>query len=249
MGGTLFRAGMAEALGTFFLTFVGGAAICMNAHMSLPGVAPAVGIVGFGLLGIALAHGLALMAAVYMAAGKSGGHINPAVSIGLWLIGKIKANQMIAYVFFQLLGAVAAGIAIWAMFPAYRGAAPSLGTPEFISDGSDYAIGTMKAIGIEALLTFMLMTVVLLTAVDAGRAARQMFGLCIGMTVTFNILIAGQYTGAAMNPARYFGPAVVSGQLSQLGAYFIGPIIGAALAAFFYKLFLEDKSPEAAEAA
>jgi len=249
MENNLFRAGIAEALGVFFLVFVGGSAICMDAFMKLPGVAPATGIVGIGFVGIALAHGLALMAAIYMTAGKSGAHINPAVSIGLWAIGKINANRMLVYVVLQLVGAVIAGVAIWAMFSMFKSNAPYLGNPSYIDDpSSDYALSMVKAIGIEALLTFLLMTVVLNTAVDAGRTARQMFGIAIGLTVTFCILIAGPYTGAAMNPARYFGTAVVSGKLSQLAVYFVGPIVGALIASFFYKLFMEEKQDAVAEA-
>jgi glycerol uptake facilitator-like aquaporin len=81
-----------------------------------------------------------------------------------------------------------------------------------------------------------------MTAVDANKSARQMFGFCIGMAVFLGIMIGGPYTGAAMNPARYFGTAAVSGKLDpQLLVYFIGPIVGAAIAAIVYKLFLEEK--------
>ena len=244
MGRSLFHAGMAEALGTFFLTFVGGSAMCMDQFMGLPGMAPQVGIVGIGLLGVALAHGLALMVAVYMTANKSGAHINPAVSFGLWAIGKIKATQMLVYAVMQLAGAVVGGFAVWALF--YKQVS-TLANLHFETESS-YALSPVKAMGIEALLTFLLMTVVLNTAVDAGRAARQMFGLCIGMTVTFGILIGGPFTGAAMNPARYFGTAVASGHLEQLWVYFVGPILGAVLAAFFYKLFMETPAENAAAA-
>jgi len=237
---------MAEALGTFFLTFVGGGAVCMNQHMAQPGVAPTAGIVGFGLMGIALAHGLALMCAVYMAAGKSGGHINPAVTIGLLAIGKIKPNQAAMYVGMQFVGAVAGGIAVLSMFGAYKGVSPYLGTPYYNGDpNTDFAIGMVRAIGIEALLTFLLMSVVLHVAVDSARAAKQMFGLCIGMAVTFCILLGGPYTGAAMNPARYFGTAVVSGKVDQMLVYFVGPIVGAIAAALFYKFFTEEKGATA----
>lgn len=247
LGNSMFRAGMAEALGTFLLTFIGGAAICMNKFMAQPGIAPAVGEVGYGLLGIALAHGLALMCAVYMTAGISGAHINPAITIGMLVIGKIRTGQAFTYIGMQLAGAVAGGIGVWAMFASYRGLPPYLGLPSYDSDpGSQFAMSMAKAIGVEAMLTFVLMSVVLHTAVDAGRAARQMFGLCIGMAVTMGILIGGQYTGAAMNPARYFGPAVVSGQVSQMLVYFIGPIVGAVLAALFYKIFTETKEGQAA---
>jgi MIP family channel proteins len=244
MRGGLMKAGMAEALGVFFLVFVGGASICMDQYLT------AMNKPGFGLLGIALAHGFALMVAVYMAAGKSGAHINPAVTIGLWAIGKAKANQAMTYILMQLAGATVGGLALFGMFSTMRTAAPYLGTPSYVSDVNfPEALSMPKAIGIEMMLTFLLMTVVLNTAVDAGRVARQMFGLCIGMTVTFGVLIGGPYTGAAMNPSRYFGPAVVSGQVSQLVVYFVGPILGALVAALFYKFCMEQKEESAAEAA
>jgi MIP family channel proteins len=236
MGSNLFRAGVAEALGVFFLTFVGGSAICMNEYMAMTGQA------GFGLLGVALAHGLALMIGVYAFAGRSGGHINPAVTIGLFVIGKVKANQMLTYVLMQLIGGVMGGLGVWGMFSRFRENAPYLGNLSYDSE----TLSMVKAIGIEGMLTFVLMLTILMVAVDAGRTARQMFGFCIGMAVTIGILIGGPFTGAAMNPARYFGTASVSGELSQLAVYFIGPILGAIAAALVYKIFLEDKAPEAA---
>ena len=240
MGTNLFRAGIAEAIGVFMLTFVGGSAICMNAFMQLNSTGETAA--GFGLLGVALAHGLALMVAVYAFASRSGGHINPAVTIGLFVIGKIRANQMLTYVFMQLIGGVIGGLCVWAMFSMFKSNAPFLGHLSY--DAA--ALSIPKAIGIEAMLTFVLMMTVLMTAVDASRSARQMFGLCIGMAVTFGILIGGPYTGAAMNPARYFGTAAVAGKVDQLLVYFVGPIAGAIIAALIYKLFLEDRSSDAA---
>jgi len=196
----------------------------------------------YGLFGIAIAHGVALMIAVYAFAGRSGGHINPAVTIGLFVIGKVKANQMLTYVFMQLLGGVLGGLGVWGMFSRFKDTFPYLGNTSFDAE----ALSMVKAIGIEGMLTFILMLTVLMCAVDAGRSARQMFGLCIGAAVTIGIMIGGPYTGAAMNPARYFGTAAVSGEVSQLAVYFIGPILGAIAAALVYKLFLEDKASDAA---
>jgi len=222
------------------LTFIGGSAICMNAFMKLPGVGGPTD--GFGLLGIALAHGFALMLAVYMFASRSGGHINPAITIGLFLIGKVKANQMVTYVFMQLVGGVIGGLGVLAMFTMFKNNAPYLGHLSYDSQ----SLSMVKAIGIEAMLTFVLMLTVLMTAVDTSKSARQMFGFCIGMAVFLGIMVGGPYTGAAMNPARYFGTAAVSGNVSQLLVYFIGPIAGAAIAAILYKLFLEEKDAVAA---
>src|SRR5205085_7644001 len=143
------------------------------------------------------------------------------------------------------IGAVVGGYAVWSLFSK---TVPSLAYLHFDTE-TTYALSPIKAAGIEALLTFLLMTVVLNTAVDAGRAARQMFGFAIGMTVTFCILAAGPFTGAAMNPARYFGTAMASGHLDQLWVYFAGPAVGAVLAAFFYKFFMETLAEPAGEQA
>jgi MIP family channel proteins len=222
------------------LTFIGGSAMCMNAFMKLPGIGGPTD--GFGLLGVALAHGFAIMLAVYMFASRSGGHINPAVTIGLFVLGKVKANQMVTYVFMQLVGGVLGGLGVLAMFTMFKENAPKLGHLTY----NEESLSMVKAIGIEAMLTFVLMLTVLMTAVDASRSARQMFGFCIGMAVFLGVLIGGPYTGAAMNPARYFGTAAVSGNLSQLFVYFIGPIAGAIAAALVYKFFLEEKNAVAA---
>ena len=243
----MFRAGFAEALGTFFLTFIAGSAICMNSFMSSPEYGGTPGA-AYGMLGIALATGMGLMFAVYATAGIYGAHLNPAVTFGLMAIGKCESKRAWTYIFFQLMGAVVGGIAVLGMFSMYRNGSPYLGTPSFVSDPNfNGSLSPIKAVGIEATMTFVLMMVVLLTGIDKNRAARQMFGLCIGMAVFVGILIAGQTTGAGLNPARYFGTAVVSGQLSQLWVYFVGPILGALVAAFLYKFILETKEDAATE--
>lgn len=245
MRSPLFQAGIAEALGVFMLTFIGGGAICMDVWSVEYGRVDAGLLKGqVGLLGIALAHGFALMVGIYIAAGKSGGHINPAVSIGMWIAGKMPLGRALVYCFYQLLGAVVAGLSLWAMFPIFRGSSPYLGTPSFDDSGGPGAFMMPKAIGFEALLTFVLVITVFMVAVDASRAARQIFGITIGFVLVGLILIGGNLTGAALNPARYFGPAVVSGQVSQLVVYFVGPLLGGGLAAIFYRLFLATPEKE-----
>ncbi len=234
------KAGLAEAFGVFLLVFIGGSSICMDNYMTSD-----MRSTGLGVVGIAFAHGLALMLGVYASAGISGGHCNPAVTIGLWIIGKVEAARAIGYIVFQLLGGIIGGLFVLALFPDMRDNLPYLGAPRFISEGEG-AISSIKAIGIEAIFTFILMMVVLLIAVDRGRVAKQMFGLCIGMTVTTLALIGG-FTGGAMNPARHFGPALVSSEsavLSQVPVYFAGPIIGAIIAALVYKFVFATPDEE-----
>lgn len=227
-----FRAGVVEALGVFLLVFAGGSAICMDVYTA--GFGGGAGKVG--LIGVALAHGLALSAGIYAAAGHSKAIINPAVTFGLMLIGKMRIGEAINYIIMQLIGGVLGGLAVWSLFRNMRDSSPYLGTPD-LGDN----VGPLQGIATEALLTFVLTIVILLVAFDAGRKARQMFGLIIGFTVTFCIFVAGPFTGAAMNPARYFGTAAVSGHLEYLGVYFAGPILGAVIASLFYKFLLETK--------
>lgn len=243
----MFRAGFAEAIGTFILTFITGSAVCMNSFMNSPEYGGTAGT-AFGMLGMALASGMAVLIAVYATAGISGAHLNPAITFGMMAIGKCESKRAWTYIFFQLIGAVVGGLAILGSFSMYRNGSPYLGTPSFVSDPNfNGSLSPIKAVGIEATVTFILMMIVLMTGIDKSRAARQMFGLCIGMAVFTGIMIAGQTTGAAMNPARYFGPAVVSGQLGQLWVYFVGPIVGALVAAFLYKFVLETKEETTTE--
>lgn len=234
MTGGLFKAGIAEGLGVFFLVLFGGAAICMDTYLSSTQQG------GIGLLAIALAHGIALMVAVYITAGISGGHINPAVSIALALIGKCGAKAASVYVIMQILGGVVGGLAVWSLFPTMRDTPPYLGTPQ-LGEG----VGMLQGIGTEALMTFALVIVVIMSAIDPSRRAKQMFGLAIGLTVTVVILASGPFTGGSVNPARYLGPAGVSGNLTpQAGVYIAGPILGAIVAGIFYKIFLETKEEQ-----
>src|SRR5688500_8826783 len=122
MGSNLFRAGVAEALGVVFLTFVGGKAICMNKYMTMTGRDDAD-----GLLGVALARVRARMIADYSLAGRSGANINPAVTVGLFVNGKVKANKMFTYVLMQLLGVVLGGLGVWGMFSRFKDTLPYLG--------------------------------------------------------------------------------------------------------------------------
>ncbi len=237
----MFRAGFAEAIGTFFITFFAGAVVCMDAFLKSPEYGGGTGA-SLGMLGMALATGMAVMFAVYSTGGISGAHLNPAITFGLMVIGKCESKRAWTYIFFQLVGGIIGGIAILGMFSMYRNGSPYLGTPGFVSDPDfNGSLSPVKALGVEMTITFVLMMVVLLCGIDKSRSARQMFGLCIGMAVFAGIVVAGQTTGAAMNPARYFGPAVVSGQLGQLWVYFVGPILGAVVASFLYKFILETK--------
>lgn len=218
------KALIAEFIGTFTLVFIGVGAIAMASDGSA------------GLLAIALAHGLALVVMISALGAISGGHFNPAVSIGLWLAGKISAPTFVAYVIAQVLGAAAAAALILVALPD-QVRAVSVGTPALAA-----GVGSASALILEAVLTFFLVFVVYGTAVD--RRAPKLGGLFIGLTVTMGILVAGPVTGGALNPARHLGPALFAGGefLAQTWLYWVGPLLGGAVAGVLYRSVFEETS-------
>ena len=217
---------LAEIVGTFFLTFAGAGAICVDAYTG--------GKVG--LVGIALAHGLALAVAISAFGRISGGHCNPAVTIGVLIAKKMKASDAVAWIISQLVGATLAAFALTLILPSSATSAAHLGTPEVAA-----GIGQGAAILMEAILTFFLVTAVFLTAVDPG-APTSLAGFGIGLTVAFDILCGGPVTGASMNPARSFGPALAGGYWTLHHVYWVGPILGAAVASFLYSAVFAKRS-------
>ncbi len=218
------KALVAEFIGTFTLIFIGVGSIAADQ------------ITGgkLGLTGIALAHGLAIAVMVSATAAVSGGHLNPAVTIGLWSIKKMDAKSTVGYVIAQCAGAAAAAGVLRAAIPAGVLSQIHMGTPA-VGDGVTYTM----AIITEIVLTFFLVFVVLGTAVD--HRAPKVGGLFIGLTVAMDILMGGPLTGAAMNPARFFGPALMGGGFAHCGVYWIGPVVGGILAALVYKTQLLEK--------
>jgi MIP family channel proteins len=217
---------VAEALGTFLFFFVGAGSVVLGDYLA------ANGGTGPGLLGVALAHGLALAVLVSALGPVSGGHFNPAVTLGVWIMGKITPTRAALYAVAQLVGALAAGLALKAAF-ADSWQASNIGTPALGA-----GITPVLGIGIEAILTTLLVLVVIGTAVDPR--APKIGGLAIGLAVAADILVGGPLTGAAMNPARWFGPAVAAGAYADWYVWWIGPAIGAAAAALIYRSTLAE---------
>ncbi len=214
---------VAEAVGTCLFFIVGAGSIVLGTY------APP----GPDLLGVALAHGLILAVMVSSLGAVSGGHFNPAVTFALWIGGKIDPMRAVLYVVAQLIGAVAAGVALRLAFPD-TWQATNIGVPA-LGPG----IGPLTGIALEAILTIVLVLAVFGTAVDP-RGPR-IGGLAIGLAITADILVGGPVTGAAMNPARWFGPAVASGAFDNALVWIIGPLLGAAVAAIGYRwLFSEE---------
>jgi len=214
------RAYVSEFLGTFILCFIGAGSICAS-KMSAGGI---------DVLGVALAHGLALSIAITALAPFSGGHFNPAVTFGFVLTGRMPASRGLAYWIAQLLGAFVGGLLVCAAF------APEVRIP--VASGvpvPNHDVSVFTALWVEAILTFLLVLAVWGTAVDA-RAPR-IGGFGIGLTVTFDILMGGFISGASMNPARSFGPALAAGVWTSHWIYWVGPLIGGGAAALLYQNF------------
>lgn len=212
---------VAEFLGVFLFMFVTAGALVLNTYRDA----------SLGLVGIALSQGLALAIAITATLNVSGGHLNPAVTVGLWSVGRIGWKQAGLYVAAQLLGAVVAALAIKGLYPEMAGKVAQLGTPRLAAD-----VTFTQGVLVEAVLTFFLAFAVMATVVDA--AAPKVAGWAVGLTLATAVLASGGITGAALNPARAFGPALVSGAwLSQL-VFWIGPILGAVAAMQVYERLL-----------
>lgn len=219
---------LAEFISTFALVIVGAGAICINQFTGGQ----------IGLIGIALAHGITIMAMVYAFGHVSGAHINPAVTLAMLFNKKINLTDAMAYWVSQFMGAVIAAFVLQSYFPGYINAAPYLGVPALTAYLPGF--GLTQALFAEFVGTFFLVSVIFGVAVDE-RGLKPAAGLAIGLTVTAGICFAGPLTGAAFNPARAFGPALVTGQLSNLWVYFAAPCLGALSAAACYTKFFASK--------
>lgn len=219
---SLWKAALAEAVGTFTLIFIGAGSILAD---QLSG-----GKVG--LAGIALAHGLAIATMVSATGHISGGHLNPAVTAGFVAAGRLPVGHGLVYVVSQLSGASVAAFLLTAFFPEAVRQAAHLGTPA-LGPGITPGVGIV----VEAILTFFLVFVVFGVAVDV-RGPHGVAGLLIGLVIAMDILAGGVLTGAAMNPARAFGPALFAGFWDNQAVYWIGPLIGGILAAWIYERML-----------
>jgi MIP family channel proteins len=227
---------VAELVGTFLFFVVGAGSIAVAALTPGGGAPPG------GLVGVALAHGLVLAILVSSLGAVSGGHFNPAVTFGVWVAGRMSGTRAIAYVVAQLGGAVLSGLALAVVINPSTD--PShLGTPALAP-----GVGLGAGIFLEAIMTMVLLVAVFGTAVDPR--APKIGGLAIGLAVAADVLFGGPLTGAAMNPARWFGPAVVTGTLDNWFVWWVGPLIGAGIVAVAYRfLFLPEAEPSRTPAA
>lgn len=224
---------LAEFIATFILVFAGVGAIV--ADQSLQGSA-----VGFGLLGVALATGLGLAVAVAVTLRISGGHVNPAISIAQFIARRLSFTDLLGYLVAQLAGGTAAAFFAKRVLPhdifTFASGAPALGQ----------GVKAFSGTAIEVILTFFLAMAVWATAVDR-KGMRNLAPFAIGLTVVFGNLIGGPFTGAAMNPARWFGPALAAGSIAKDWYVWVaGPILGALLGSLLYETFFMDEEDEVA---
>lgn len=221
---------LAEFISTLIFVFAGEGSVVAYANLT-----DGADLTPAGLVGVALCHGLALFVAVAIAANISGGHVNPAVTFGLLFGGHISLLKGILYWIAQLLGAVIACLLI-----------------RLVSNGmttSPHALSTgelgYEALILEIVITFGLVYTVYATAADprAKGGVGILAPLAIGLIVAANILFAGAFDGGSMNPARSFGPALVSWDWSNHWVYWVGPLIGGALAGIVYEGLIMAPEP------
>ena len=216
---------IAELIGTFALVFIGAGA----------------GALGIGgLVGVAFAHGLVLACFAYAYGHLSGTHVNPAVTLGVWLAGKITAGRAAAYWVAQMIGGALAGYALaWCLGGTETGLGATVLARGLEAGGAVIDVTPAMGVVIELILTFFLVNTVLNAGVS-GKASHSA-GLAIGLTLAFCILMGGPLTGASVNPARTFGPALATGNWADFWVYLVGPLAGGAVAALLYRGVLEER--------
>jgi MIP family channel proteins len=225
MYGKLSTSLLAEFIGTFALIFIGAGA----------------GALGFGgLVGVAFAHGLVVVAFAYAYGHISWTHINPAVTLGVLAAGKIDAARAFSYIVFQILGGIVGAFALrWVLGGAETGLGAT--TPQSFTTPGGVSITITPAIAlvVEMILTFFLVNTIMNAGVS-GKAT-PVDGLAIGLTLVFCILMGGPLTGASLNPARSIGPALAADNYKDLWVYLVGPPLGGIAAGLLYKMIYEAR--------
>ncbi|MFM2327797.1 MAG: aquaporin [Bacteroidota bacterium] len=227
---------LAELIGTMSLVLFGcGAAVISGTGSG--------SLSGLGLLGISLAFGLAVVAMAYTIGGISGCHINPAITVGMLVAGKINSKDAVGYIVAQFIGAVAGAGILYLIASGqsdFKMGEWALGANGW-GEGYLGVYSVTAAFIAEAVLTFLFLYVIFNVTSKHGNG--NMAGLAIGITLVLIHLVAIPITGTSVNPARSFGPAIFAGgkALSQLWLFIVAPIVGAVAAAIVWKLTGEDK--------
>ncbi len=233
----MFAKLLAEFIGTFWLVLGGcGSAVIAAAFPQL----------GIGLLGVSLAFGLTVLTAAYALGPISGGHFNPAVSVGLWAGGRFPASNLPTYILAQVAGGIAGAGVLYLVASGKAGFSLADGlASNGYGDHSPGKYNMVSGLVAELVMTFMFLIVIL--GATHKRAPVGFAGLAIGLALTLIHLISIPVTNTSVNPARSTGPAILVGgwALQQLWLFWLAPLVGAALAGFTYKAVLEAESAEA----
>lgn len=228
----MFKAALAEGIAVLLFVFLGAGAVAVI-------TAGSGGLTIDALTAIALVHGLAIATLVFATAKISGGHINPAVTFAAVLTGRMKAGPGVIYIGAQLIGAVAGALLLQVVLVSELEG--TLGAHPGATEGVD---GVGAAVVLEAILTFVLVFTIFATAIDPRSTIGNVAPLAIGLAILIDHFIGVPLTGASMNPARSFGPALVAGEWTDHWIYWAGPGLGAALAGVVYMLlFWEREEP------
>ena len=226
----------AEALGTAILVIVGVGVATLSFGFKLSGLSTSAGIVA-----TALAFGLVLLALAYTLGPVSGANVNPAVTLGFVLSGRMSLREAASYWTAQFAGGIIGALVLWGIFsgsPVYSRSLVGLGTNGWGPHVSMIGIGVGAAFATEVVLTFIFVTAVLFATSRVGSPGFA--GLAIGIALTVVHLIGIPLTGTSVNPARSLGPALIVGHkaLAQLWLFIVAPLVGGALAALSYRYFV-----------
>src|SRR2546421_10445059 len=235
------RRGFAEFIGAFTLIFIGAGATLTFTKLFAAAFAQGASdtATGLSLVAIAFAHGLAIAVMVSAVGHISGGHFNPAITFGFLITRRIVPSLAVVYWVTQFAAAAIASLLLRWLFPTAIRNLANLGTPAL-----GRGVTQWQGLVIEIVLTFFLVWVVFATAADPGGTFKSIAGLAIGLTITLDILMGGPLTGAAMNPARAFGPELIQREWSDAWVWYVGPFAGAVVAALGYEwLYLRPPRP------
>lgn len=226
VGANMAAAGSAELVGTAILVFAGtGVATAASLNRAVAGAS-------YDSLATPLAFGVALLAVVAAIGHVSGAHVNPAVTLGLAVTGKFPWRYVPAYVVAQLIGAVLGALGTWAAFGT-----PGRAQAALAATAPSPGVGSLQALAVEAIVTFVLVFTVIAVATDP-RVADAVAPIAVGAALTVGVFVAGPVTGGAVNPVRALGPMIVSGQFGSWWIYIIGPVVGGVIAALAYDRFI-----------
>lgn len=215
----------AEFIGMFTFVFIAAGSLVLSTAS------------GSGIVGVALAQGFTMAIVVSGLAHISGGFFNPAVTVGLWVTGKVDSARAGAYILAQLAGSAAAAGLLRLTLSSNIWKPSSLGATLVNQSAKAVGFSSGKALLLEAVLTFFLVFTVFATAIDDRGPFKTIAGFGIGLIISADILVAGVLTGASMNPARSFGPALMSGKWTDFWVYILGPLAGGVIAAEVYWFF------------